>query len=91
MIATSLTNGKVSGTGNLLLTEGGLFGGALISTDGTNAAVVTVTDIVTEKKVFDVSTKTPLFVSVPILTSSTTLAYSVTGTGASAQFYELKL
>ena len=80
-----LSDGKVAGTGTLVL-NAGCFGGALISTDGTNAAVVVVTD--NGKKIFDVSTKTPLFAAGPIFSTGKSLEYSVTGTGASAQFYE---
>jgi hypothetical protein len=87
MILRPLTDGKVSTTGTMVLTSG-LFGGALMSADGTNAAAVTVTDS-SGKKILDVSTKTPMFINMgPVQAASKSLDFSVSGTGASAQFYE---
>ena len=69
----------------------GNLGGVIITTDGTNAAVVIIqinNDV--GKKVFDISTKTPgVFILNPIsLEGSTVIYYSITGTGAAAQLYE---
>lgn len=69
--------------------DGYLFGGCLITTDGTNAAVVTVREDVSDGKIlFYISTKTPGFFTAPIMSKSKVLYLSVTGTGASAFFYE---
>ena len=94
MLLKSATNGAVSGTGTFPL-DSRILGGVLISTDGTNAAVVTVQkDNSNGRQIFSISTKTPIFITGPIGNrdtdnSASQLAYySVTGTGASAQFYE---
>ncbi len=90
MILKSLTNGKVTGTGTLIMSQTmsqGIFGGVLISTDGTNAVTVTLTDG-SGQKIFEVSTTIPGFVIAPIHSLSNTLAYAITGTGGAAQFYE---
>jgi len=90
----ALTDGRVSGTGTLTLegaaSAGGKLGGVLITTDGTNAAAVTVQrDNASGKTIFSVSTKTPMMVTAPMDSEATSvLYYSVTGTGAAAQFYE---
>ena len=90
----TLTNGRVSGTGTLTLegqhTAGGKLGGVLISTDGTNAADVVVRrDNADGDAIFSISTKTPMMVTAPIDSRGTSaLHYTVTGSGASAQFYE---
>lgn len=94
MLLKPATNGAVSGTGTAFI-ESRILGAVLISTDGTNAAVVTVQkDDSSGRTVFSISTKTPLFIMGPIGIRDTANAasqqayYSVTGTGASAQFYE---
>ena len=94
MNLTALTNGKVAGTGTVTLQgqhgDGGTVGGVLISTDGTNAAAVVLRkNDASGAIVFDLSTKTPIFVTAPILVANTAQVYfSITGTGASAQLYE---
>ena len=90
----TLTDGRVAGTGTLTLqgshNPGGKLGAVLISTDGTNAAVVTVQrSDASGLTLFSMSTKTPIDVQMPIDSQGTsTLYFSVTGTGAEAQFYE---
>jgi len=94
MNLVALTDGTVTSTGSMTLqgqsTAGGKLGGVLITTDGTNAAVVTVQrNNASGKTLFSVSTKTPMMITAPIDSEGTsTLYYSVTGTGAAAQFYE---
>lgn len=82
----TLTDGAVTSTGTLTMVQGG-FGGALITTDGTNAAVVTVTES-SGRKIFDISTLNPGFIIAPIHSSSNVVTYAITGTNAKAQFYE---
>ena len=70
MILKAPTNGSVSGTGTLTC-ESRLFGGALITSDGTNAAVVTVqNDDANGTEIFDVSSKIPFFANGPISCSN---------------------
>jgi len=90
MVLRPLTDGKISGTGTVSLNYGRLLGGVLVSTDGTNAAAVTVRKVnASGERVFDISTKTPGFFCLsPIDAGAQTLYYSITGTGASAQLYE---
>jgi len=89
MLLRTLTAGSVSGT-DTLVAKTYIIGGVLITTDGTNAAVVALRrDDASGKLIFQISTKTPLFVSGPFSTEGTQSIYiSVTGTGASAQVYE---
>jgi hypothetical protein len=89
MLIKALTNGRISGTGTAIVASG-MLGAVLISTDGTNAAVVTVQrNDASGKAVFSISTKTPLFVAGPISLEEADVAYySITGTGAAAQLYE---
>lgn len=88
-----LTNGKVSGTGTASFTHaatGGMLGGVLISTDGTNAAAVVIRkSLASGEIVFDMSTITAQMIIVPVHTDNVAaLYYSITGTGASAMLYE---
>jgi hypothetical protein len=94
MLLKPVTNGAVAGTGTALL-ESRILGGVLISTDGTNAAVVTVQkDNSSGRQIFSISTKSPIFIAGPIAnrdtdnSTSQVAYYSVTGTGAAAQFFE---
>ncbi len=83
----AISPGAVSGT-NSYACPGEIFGGVLISTDGTNAAVVTVRkNDAAGDIVFQVSTKSPLAVFAPI-EADATVHTVVTGTGATAQFFE---
>jgi hypothetical protein len=89
-----LTEGKIAGTGTVKLTghhtEGGVIGGVLISTDNSNAAAVILRkDNSSGAKLFDISTKTALFITAPIMVADTdTIYYDISGTGASAMLYE---
>ena len=94
MMLKPLTDGSVTSTGSLTFTSG-IFGGVLISADGTNAATVTVqANNSSGASVFELVTKSPIFVTGPIGildaagAATQTGYYSVTGTGAGAQFYE---
>ncbi len=82
-------DGSLTGTGTLVC-ESKVMGGVLITADGTNAASVTVqTDNSSGKTIFELSTKSPLFIAGPISNGgSQTLYYTVSGTGAAAQFFE---
>ncbi len=94
MKLTPLTAGTISGTGTVTL-EGqfgnaGTIGGVLITADGTNDATVTLRkDTATGTILFDIVTKSPIFVSGPFRSDSTkTIYYTISGTGASAMLYE---
>ena len=90
MLLQPLTNGKVTGTGTVKMYGMGL-GGVLVSTDGTNAAVVLIYDSAdaTGDKLFDLSSKTPGAFLVPVQVTSGSIYYNISGTGASAQLYGL--
>jgi hypothetical protein len=87
MILKTISNGNITGTGTVDV-ESRKLGGVLITTDGTNAAVIILSnDTSTGEQVFDISTKQPLFVSAPI-SCSNRLYYNISGTGAAAQLFE---
>lgn len=84
-----ITNGKkTAGTGTVACNTG-VFGGALISTDGTNAATVTVrkTDANGELIVDSFTTKYSMFIGAPFA-GADTLYWSLAGVGAGLQLYE---
>lgn len=93
-VLRSLTDGRVSGTGTLNLEApygSRVFGGCLISTDGTNAAVVVVRETnASGPQIFSISTISPGLFAAPIniKEGTSSIHYSVTGTGAEAQLYE---
>lgn len=81
------TDGALAGTGTLTC-KSRLFAVA-ISADGTNAATVIVRkDSSTGDQRLDYSTSVGEFIEGPISLDSETLHYSVSGTGAAAQFFE---
>ncbi len=89
-----LTPGAVSNTGTVELvgaaSNSGVIGGVLITADGTNDAVVVLRENNSAGKVlFDITSKSPLFVVAPIRSGETAqIWYTITGTGASAMLYE---
>ena len=94
MILIPVSDGSVTSTGTITF-QSRILGGVLITADGTNAAVVTLqSDNASGYTVFDISTESPIFVAGPIsirdANGDPTQAgyYSVTGTGAAAQFFE---
>lgn len=81
------TDGALAGTGTLTC-KSRLFAVA-IATDGTNVATVVVRkDDASGDQRLDYSTHHGNFLAGPFSLDSETLYYSVTGTGASAQFFE---
>lgn len=79
--------GLITGTDTFKLSSKTL-GGVNISTDGTNAAAVVVRKDGPEGEIiFQQSTKTPVLMVAPIQAASVCYC-SVSGTGASAQFFE---
>lgn len=79
--------GLVSGSGIFKLPSR-LLGAINVSADGTNAASVTVRkDSATGEIIFQQLTTSPVFVTAPIQASET-CHYTVSGTGAAAQFFE---
>lgn len=89
MILRALTNGSVTSTGTLTC-QSGVFGGVAITANGTNDATIAIhRDDASGKQIFEIVTKQPLFCSGPFwMEDTTSLYYSVTGTGAAAQIYE---
>lgn len=88
MLLRPLTAGKVSGTDTVTLTHGHVLGGIVISTDGTNAAAVVLRRTNGSGTIiFDISTKTPMAVFMPI-EAEEVVHYSISGTGATAMLYE---
>lgn len=88
MIYKSLTGQKVAGTGTVDM-NGYIFGGALITADGTNAAVVLIRENDSSGDIlFDLETISPGAILLPSLSKSKRLYYSISGTGASAQLFE---
>ena len=83
------TDGALAGTGTLTL-ENRILGGVLITADGTNNATVIVRkDNSSGDQIFDLVTKSPIFITGPISNKgSQTIYYDVSGTGAAAQFFE---
>lgn len=82
-----ISGGAVSGTNTYQLPKE-IFGGVLISADGTNAATVTVRrNDAAGAIVFQMTTKTPLPVFAPF-EADAAIHTVVSGTGASAQFFE---
>lgn len=89
MLLRALFDGSITAPASAKIGSG-ILGGVLITTDGTNAAVVIVRRVDSNgKQVFKLSTKTPLFIKGPIGLEGVSDAYcDVSGTGAAAQFYE---
>lgn len=85
----ALTDGTVTSTGTLTV-DSRIIGGVLITADGTNNATISIKrDDTNGKEVFNIVTKQPAFIVGPVSLEDTTAAYySVSGTGAAAQFYE---
>lgn len=93
MSLKAISSGKVSGTGTVTLAmpvHKRKFGGALISTDGTNAVSVVVRKTDSEgEQIFSVSTVSPGLFAAPFETGGIAdLHYSITGTGGEAMLYE---
>lgn len=85
-----ITPGAVAGTNTIDLDEN-IFGGFLLSTDGTNAGTVTVHDENSSGEILAKITSVQSIAFVfPIRAKSGKIYYSITGTGASAALYEWK-
>jgi len=84
----AITIEKTTGTGTVSLTRG-LFGGVLLSTDGTNAAAVVIRkNNATGDVIFDLSSKQPGYYMGDPIEAAEKIYYSISGTGALAQLYE---
>jgi len=89
MILREISAGKISGTGTLTIGRNMTVGGIVISADGTNNAAVVLRVLnVTGDIKFDMTTKNSLSVFAPIYIGNSTVYYSITGTGATAELYE---
>ena len=88
MLLKPVSDGAVTSTGTLSF-ETGILGGVLISADGTNLAIVTLQENNSDgAKVFEIDTKSPIFIAGPIGIGSSVGYYNVSGTGAKVQWYE---
>ena len=85
----ALNNGAVTSTGTVTVPSATI-GGVLVTADGTNNATISLKrDDTNGKEIFDLVTKSPGFFVAPVDTEgTTTVYYSVSGTGAAAQLYE---
>lgn len=82
-----LSGGAITGTGTLGCPSE-IFGGALISADGTNAVTVTVrkTDVA-GPIIFQANTKTSLPIFAPFQAENP-IHYAISGVGGTAQLFE---
>lgn len=88
MVLRPITDGSVTSTGTVTC-ESRILGGVLITADGTNDATVTLQkDNSGGVTIFEMVSKSPIFITGPIRADTQTLYYSVSGTGAAAQLYE---
>ncbi len=94
MLLKPVSDGSVTGTGPLTF-ENLTLGGVLITANGTNDATVTLQSKDSNGfTVFKIVTKSPLFVAGPFSIVDAdgkpqeTAYFSVSGTGAAAQFFE---
>lgn len=84
----ALTDGAVSGS-DIIDLPNRLFGGVLISTDGTNPVTVTIrAGDANGKRIFMSSSLSPAFIAAPFNAEANRIYYTVSGTGGSAQLYE---
>jgi hypothetical protein len=88
MILNPVNDGASTGTGTLTF-ESGILGGVLITANGINDTTVTVQrDNSSGVTVFDIVTKSPIFVAGPIQIGSSAGYFSVSGIGGAAMFFE---
>jgi hypothetical protein len=88
MLLKPVSDGSVVGTGTLTF-ESTILGGVLITANGTNDTTVTMqANNSSGSKVFEIVTKSPIFVAGPISLGVQAGYYAVSGTGSGAQFYE---
>jgi hypothetical protein len=88
MLLRPMTDGSVTGTGTMQL-QGRILGGVLITADGTNNATVIVRRTSDAGfQVFKLVTKSPVMIAAPIGVDAEQAYFSVSGTGAAAQFFE---
>ena len=88
MLLKPVSDGSVAGTGTLTF-ESGILGGVLITANGTNDTTVTLQrNNSSGTKVFQIVTKSPIFVAGPINIGGQAGYYAVSGVGAGCQYYE---
>ena len=88
MLLNPVSDGSVTGTGTLTF-ESGILGGVLLTANGTNDTTVTMqVSNSSGSKVFQIVSKSPIFVAGPINLGVQVGYYSVSGVGAGCQFYE---
>ena len=88
MVLNPVSDGSVTSTGSLTF-ESRILGGVLITGNGTNDATVTLQrDNSDGFTVFQLVSKAPIWIAGPISIGSQAGYYSVSGTGAAAQFFE---
>lgn len=89
MILRALTNGAITAVDTVTV-KSGIIGGVLITADGTNNAVLAIRRVdASGKRIINVTTKIPLWVTGPFHMEDTDRAYvDISGTGAAVQVYE---
>ena len=91
-VMQALSSGAITGTGTLTLTatESRRFGGGRLIADGTNTGTVLIYDgtSASDPLIFELSSALTMADYAPILNTSGSLYYSISGTGASFQPYE---
>ena len=88
MLLNPVSDGFSTGTGTLNF-ESRILGGVLITANGINDTTVTMQrNNSSGSKVFELVTKSPIFVAGPINIGTTAGYFSVSGVGGAAQFYE---
>jgi hypothetical protein len=88
MVIRPISAGAVSGADTISLDQN-VFGGFVLSTDGTNAGTVTIRDTDGSGTILaQVTSVQSLAFIQPIRADSGTVHYTISGTGASAMLYE---
>jgi len=93
MILRPITSGQVSGTNTATLSgshqSAGVFGGALITTNGSDAVTVTVRETDGSGTIlFQITTISAGPFWAPVKSEDSTIHYVISGTGGTAMLYE---
>jgi len=89
MLLKALTNGAISGTGEVTV-KSLKIGGILVTTDNSaQGTVILKRNDTNGKRIFDITTTTTIWVGAPFSTEETeTVYFDVSGAGCQAQIYE---
>ncbi|KKK48549.1 hypothetical protein LCGC14_3144000 [marine sediment metagenome] len=92
MVLKPVSNGSVKVSGNATGTlefQSGVLGAVLLSANGSDAVTITIqADNSSGAKVFELTSKSPMFVAGPIRIGSQAAYYAISGSGGEAQLYE---